>query len=99
VKRAAADDPARREILQAVEKIGAATLSQIVEATGRGRGAVQWHLYVLERKGRLKSVRIGPFTYYFINPRAAAEVILTSVTHDSLNLEDREKLDLLASGA
>ena len=99
VKRAAADDPARREILQAVEKMGAATLSQIVKATGRGWGAVQWHLYVLEREGRLKSVRIGPFTYYFVNPRAAAEVILTSVTPDSLNLEDREKLDLLASGA
>jgi DNA-binding transcriptional ArsR family regulator len=99
VKRAVADDPARREILQAVEKMGAATLSQIAKATGRGWGAVQWHLYVLEREGRVKSVRIGPFTYYFVNPRAAADVILSSVTPDSLSLEDREKLDLLASGA
>jgi DNA-binding transcriptional ArsR family regulator len=99
IKRAAADDPVRREILQAVEKMGAATLSQIVKATGRSWGAVQWHLYVLEREGRVKSVRIGPFTYYFVNPRAAAEVILASVTPDSLSLEDREKLDLLASGA
>jgi DNA-binding transcriptional ArsR family regulator len=99
IKRAAADDPARREIVQTVEKMGAATLSQIVKATGRSWGAVQWHLYVLEREGRVKSVRIGPFTYYFVNPRAAAEVILASVTPDSLSLEDREKLDLLASGA
>jgi hypothetical protein len=30
---------------------------------------------------------------------AAAEVILASVNPDSLSLEDREKLDLLASGA
>jgi hypothetical protein len=36
IKRAAADDPARREIVQTVEKMGAATLSQIVKATGRG---------------------------------------------------------------
>jgi DNA-binding transcriptional ArsR family regulator len=99
VKRATADDPARREILQAVEKMGAATLSQIAKATGRGWGAVQWHLYVLEREGRVKSVRIGPFTYYFVNPRAAADVILASASPDSLSLEDREKLDLLASGA
>jgi len=55
VKRAAADDPARQEILQAVDKMGAATLSQVVKATGRGWGAVQWHLYVLEREGRLKA--------------------------------------------
>jgi len=89
----------RREIVQTVEKMGAATLSQIVKATGRSWGAVQWHLYVLEREGRVKSVRIGPFTYYFVNPRAAADVILASVTPDSLSLEDREKLDLLASGA
>ena len=99
IKRAAADDPVRREIVQTVEKTGAATLSQIVKATGRSWGAVQWHLYVLEREGRLKSVRIGPFTYYFVNPKAAADVILASVSPDSLSPEDREKLDLLASGA
>ncbi len=99
IKRAVADDPARREIVQIIEKMGAATLSQIVKATGRGWGAVQWHLYVLEREGRVKSVRIGPFTYYFVNPKAAAEVILASVTPDGLSQEDREKLDLLASGA
>ncbi len=98
IKRAVADDPLRREILQTVEKMGAATLSQIVKATGRGWGAVQWHLYVLEREGRVKSVRIGPFTYYFVNPKAAADVILASVSPDGLSLEDREKLDLLASG-
>jgi len=98
IKQAAADDPVRREILQTVEKMGAATLSQIVKATGRGWGAVQWHLYVLEREGRVKSVRIGPFIYYFVNPRAAVDVILASASLDSLSPEDREKLDLLASG-
>ncbi len=35
----------------------------------------------------------------FVNPKAAAEVILVSVTPDGLSQEDREKLDLLASGA
>jgi hypothetical protein len=41
IKRAAADDPVKREILQTIEKMGAATLSQIVKATGRSWGAVQ----------------------------------------------------------
>jgi hypothetical protein len=47
-------------------------------------------------EGRVKPVRIGPFTYYFVNPRAAAEVILASVNPDGLSPEDKEKLDLLA---
>ncbi len=34
----------------------------------------------------------------FVNSKAAAEVILASATPDGLSLEDREKLDLLASG-
>ncbi len=77
--------------------MGAATLSQIVKATGKTWGAVQWHLYVLEREGRVKTVKIGPFTYYFVNPKAAAEVILSFTDPNSLTLEDREKLDLLAT--
>jgi len=98
IKKATADDPIRREILSQIERMGAATLSQIVKATGKTWGAVQWHIYVLEREGRLRSVRVGPFTYYFVNPKAAAEVILSSVDPSSLTLEDREKLDLLAAG-
>jgi len=98
IKKATADDPIRREILSQVERMGAATLSQIVKATGKTWGAVQWHIYVLEREGRLRSVRVGPFTYYFVNPKAAAEVILSTVDPSSLTLEDREKLDLLAAG-
>lgn len=99
IKKATADDPIRREILSQVERMGAATLSQIVKATGKTWGAVQWHIYVLEREGRLRSVRVGPFTYYFVNPKAAAEVILSSIDPSSLTLEDREKLDLLAAFA
>jgi DNA-binding transcriptional ArsR family regulator len=99
IKKATADDPIRRDILSQVERMGAATLSQIVKATGKTWGAVQWHIYVLEREGRLRSVRVGPFTYYFVNPKAAAEVILSSIDPSSLTLEDREKLDLLASFA
>ena len=99
IKKATADDPIRREILSQVERMGAATLSQIAKATGKTWGAVQWHIYVLEREGRLRSVRVGPFTYYFVNPKAVAEVILSSIDPSSLTLEDREKLDLLAAFA
>jgi hypothetical protein len=38
-------------------------------------------------------------TYYFTNPKKAAEVILASVDPDALPLEDREKLDFLAASA
>ncbi len=99
IKKATADDPIRREILKVVEQMGVATLSQIVKTTRKSWGAVQWHVYVLEREGRLKSVKIGLFIYYFTNPKAAAEVILSSVDPNNLSPEDREKLDLMASFA
>ncbi|AEA12879.1 regulatory protein, ArsR [Thermoproteus uzoniensis 768-20] len=96
-KRATADDPLKRQIVEAVQRMGAATLSQIAKAVGRSWGAVQWHVYVLEREGKLKSVKVGPFTYYYVDRRAAADVILSSVDPSTLSLEDREKLDLMAS--
>ncbi len=97
IKRATADDPVRREILRVVEQMGAATLSQIAKATGKSWGGVQWHVYVLEREGKLKSIKIGAFTYYFVDPKKAAEVILSSVDPSALPPEDREKLDFLAA--
>ncbi|MEM1572228.1 MAG: helix-turn-helix transcriptional regulator [Pyrobaculum sp.] len=99
IKRATAEDPVRREILRVVDTMGAATMSQIVKALGKSWGAVQWHVYVLEREGKLKSVKIGAFTYYFVNPKKAAEVILASVDPATLTLEDREKLDIMAAAA
>ncbi len=86
--------PARREIMQIIEKTGAAAPPQIAKATGSC--AVRRHLYVLRRGGRVKSVRTGPFTYNFV--RAAAEVVSASACPDVLSLGRREKLDLLASG-
>lgn len=97
IKKATAEDPVRREILKTVEEMGAATLSQIVKKLGKSWGAVQWHVYVLEREGKLKSVKIGAFTYYFIDSKTAAEVILASVDPASLPPEEREKLDFLAA--
>jgi len=88
--------PTPRDIMHAIETMGAAALLHMVKAAGRWWGAVQRHLYVLERKGRVKPVKIGLFTYYFLNPRAAAPA---TATPDSVSLEDREKIKLPASGA
>ncbi|MFN7105639.1 MAG: winged helix-turn-helix transcriptional regulator, partial [Pyrobaculum sp.] len=71
IKTAKAETPVRRQILAAVENMGAATLAQIAKSLGKSWGTIQWHVYVLEREGKLKSVKIGPFTYYYINPKAA----------------------------
>jgi len=97
LKKATAEDPVRREILKTVEELGAATLSQIVKKLGKSWGSVQWHVYILEREGKLKSVKIGAFTYYFIDSKTAAEVILASVDPASLPPEEREKLHFLAA--
>lgn len=97
VKKARADDPIRREIVGVVERMGAATMSQIAKSLGKSWGAVQWHIYVLEREGRLRSVKIGPFVYYYVNPKAAADVILSSVDPSVLSPDDREKLEFMAS--
>jgi DNA-binding transcriptional ArsR family regulator len=97
VKRAfGLEHPVRREIVRLLERAGAMTPSQIARALGKSWGSVRWHLFVLEREGRVRSVRVGPFTYYFTNPRAAAEVILSSVDPALLSPEDREKLELMA---
>jgi DNA-binding transcriptional ArsR family regulator len=95
----AAENPLRKEILKLLDGLGAATMAQIAKALGASWGSVQWHLYVLEREGRVRSIKLGPFQYFFTNPRAAAKVILESVDPSLLSLEDREKLDLLASMA
>ncbi|MBP1449135.1 MAG: helix-turn-helix transcriptional regulator [Thermoproteus sp.] len=93
VKRAAAsDDPVREEIVGFLNRVGAATMSQIVKAVGKSWGTTQWHLYVLEREGMIKSVRVGPLAYYFTNPRMAAGAILKSIDPSTLPLEEREKL-------
>lgn len=92
-----AESPLRREILKLLDNLGAATMAQIVKALGVSWGSVQWHLYVLEREGKVRSIRLGPFQYFFTNPRTAAKVIMESVDPSLLSEEDREKLDLLAS--
>ncbi len=97
VKTAKAESPERKKILQFVEKMGAATLAQIAKAVGKSWGSTQWHVYVLEREGKLKSVKIGSFTYYYTNPQVAAEVILSSIDPQTLSPEDREKLEFMAS--
>jgi hypothetical protein len=62
-------------VLEAVDWLGAATLGQIVVATGMDWDDVQRCVYTLEREGRLRSIRVGPVVYYFTNPREAAEVL------------------------
>lgn len=97
IKTAKVENPERRRILQFVEQVGAATLAQIAKAIGKSWGSAQWHVYVLEREGKLKSIKIGSFTYYYTNPRAAAEVILSSIDPQTLTPEDREKLEFMAA--
>lgn len=49
----------RRRILEYLRSVGSASVYQIAKALGISYGAVQWHLYVLERGGEVFTVSWG----------------------------------------
>ena len=52
----ALSDPRRALILRLVEEKGPVTQAQIAKALNMSWGQVQWHLYVLEREGKIRRV-------------------------------------------
>ncbi|MFZ8840706.1 MAG: winged helix-turn-helix transcriptional regulator [Pyrobaculum sp.] len=57
-------DPRRALILRLVEEKGPITQAQMVKALNMSWGQLQWHLYVLEREGKIRRVTKNSFTYY-----------------------------------
>ena len=60
----ALSDPRRALILRLVEEKGPITQAQMVKALNMSWGQVQWHLYILEREGRVRRITKNGFTYY-----------------------------------
>ncbi|MFZ8808557.1 MAG: winged helix-turn-helix transcriptional regulator [Pyrobaculum sp.] len=60
----ALSDPRRALILRLVEEKGPITQAQIAKALNMSWGRVQWHLYVLEREGKIRRVTKNSLTYY-----------------------------------
>ncbi len=60
----ALSDPRRALILRLVEEKGPITQAQIAKALNMSWGQLQWHLYVLEREGKIRRVTKSGFTYY-----------------------------------
>jgi DNA-binding Lrp family transcriptional regulator len=60
----ALSDPGRALILRLVEEKGPITQAQIAKALNMSWGRVQWHLYVLEREGKIRRVTKNSHTYY-----------------------------------
>ena len=60
----ALSDPRRALILRLVEEKGPITQAQMVKALNMSWGRVQWHLYVLEREGKIRRVTKNGLTYY-----------------------------------
>jgi len=67
-------DPRRRQILELLEKEGPMTQGQLAKATGLTWGSIQWHLYVLEREGRVKRVVKNGLVYYTTSSQVALAV-------------------------
>ncbi len=61
---AALSDPRRVAIIKLLEERGPLTQAQIAKALGMSWGQLQWHLYVLEREGRVRRITKNRFTYY-----------------------------------
>ncbi len=67
--------PDRLKVLEAIEKWEPVTLGQLV--TGISWGRMQWHLYILERDGKIWKYVEGGVVYYQrrgwdLNPRPLA---------------------------
>ena len=60
----ALSDPRRTLILRLVEEKSPITQAQMVKALNMSWGQLQWHLYVLEREGKIKRVTKNNITYY-----------------------------------
>ena len=60
----ALSDPRRALILRLVEEKGPITQAQIAKTLNMSWGQVQWHLYVLEREGKIRRVTQNGLTYY-----------------------------------
>ncbi|KUO82522.1 MAG: ArsR family transcriptional regulator [Pyrobaculum sp. JCHS_4] len=60
----ALSDPRRALILKLVEERGPITQAQMVKALNMSWGQVQWHLYILEREGKIRRVTKNSLTYY-----------------------------------
>jgi len=60
----ALSDPRRALILKLVEEKGPITQAQVAKALNMSWGPVQWHLYVLERDGKIRRVTKNGLTYY-----------------------------------
>lgn len=57
-------DPKRLQILKILEERGPLTQGQLAKITQMTWGTLQWHLYVLEREGRVKRVAKNGLVYY-----------------------------------
>ena len=60
----ALSDPRRALILRLIEEGGPITQAQIAKTLNMSWGQMQWHLYVLEREGRIRRVTKNGFIYY-----------------------------------
>jgi len=60
----ALSDPRRAAIAKLIEERGPLTQSQIAKALNMSWGQVQWHLYILEREGRVRRITKNGLTYY-----------------------------------
>lgn len=57
-------DPKRQMLLKLIEERGPLTQGQLRALTGMQWGPLQWHLYVLEREGKVKRVEINGVVHY-----------------------------------
>jgi len=62
----ALSDPRRAVILKLIAEKGPITQAQIAKALNMSWGQVQWHLYVLEREGKVRRVVKNGVTYYVV---------------------------------
>jgi DNA-binding transcriptional ArsR family regulator len=57
----------REAIIEALKKFGAVPMYRLAKITGMSYGAVQWHVFTLERGGVVRTFKIGRRRYVALN--------------------------------
>lgn len=75
----------RFRVRRFLKKISAATAEQVAYRFKKPLDEVKRVLEEMEARGEVKSVKIYGITFYFVDPEAAREVILGSISPDGEN--------------
>ena len=79
------EDP-RKAILEILRREGPVPVYRLAKALGLSYGAVQWHIFTLEREGLVETIRVGKRQYVALKTADVARTIKVADALEELAL-------------